>query len=79
MKTSHSISIVWAVVIIQMGEHKAIDFGVEVDDLFLILIKQNTSEFTVVHNNNFTCTCKFCKLFGFSINEVWKKVNHARS
>jgi len=39
---------------------KSVDFHLGVDDTIILMIKQKTSEFTIIHNNDLACECNFC-------------------
>lgn len=52
---------------------KSISFAGEIDDSFMILVKQNTSEFVLIHNNITDCKCLFCKKFMKAIIGVFDK------
>ena len=51
-------------------KNKSASFEEEVDDSFNILIKQDTGEFVIIHNNNLKCKCMFCGNFRRSIEGV---------
>ena len=39
---------------------KSVDFHLGVDDTIILMVKQKTSEFTIIHNNDLACGCNFC-------------------
>lgn len=51
-----------------MANQKTVTFEEEVDDSFQIMIKQETGEFIIVHNNKLKCKCMFCVFYN-SVNQ----------
>jgi len=45
---------------VRVKEKKAVSFSLGVDDTIILLVKQKTSEFTIIHNNDLACECNFC-------------------
>ena len=51
-------------------KERSIKFNYAVDDVFIILMDQKSSEFTFIHNNDFKCNCSFCVAFQKAILNV---------
>lgn len=56
-----------------MKIEKSVTFHGEIDDTIIILIKQKSKEFILIHNNITDCKCVFCQPIMQSIVNVWNR------